>query len=83
MPGPATIRLRVNGEQREVAAGSSVEDLVRGLGHDSRAVAVERNGSILRRADYAATPLAAGDRIEIVRFVQGGRGVYNLPGVGR
>ncbi len=77
------IRLRVNGERREVAAGTSVEDLVRALGHDSRAVAVERNGAILRRAELGSTLLAEGDRLEIVRFVQGGRGVYNPSGVGR
>jgi thiamine biosynthesis protein ThiS len=33
---------------------------------------VERNGDLVPRARFAGTALAAGDRIEVVRFVQGG-----------
>ena len=47
-------------------------DLLAELGVDSRAVAVERNGDVLKRAQLASVELAAGDRLEIVRFVQGG-----------
>ena len=64
--------MRVNGRQREVAPGSSVEDLLRELGLHPRAVAVEHNRDILKRPAYASTLLAEGDRLEIVRFVQGG-----------
>ena len=42
----------------------------RGLRSDR--VAVERNGAIVPRAEFAATVLEAGDRLEIVRFVGGG-----------
>jgi len=35
-------------------------------------VAVEVNGDILPRARYAERPLAPGDRVEVVHFVQGG-----------
>ena len=66
------VEVRVNGESRRLPAGASVEELVRGLGRDPRTVAVEHNGEILRRAAYATTRLAAGDRLEIVHFVQGG-----------
>jgi thiamine biosynthesis protein ThiS len=62
----------LNGEPHRLPAGSTLLDLVAGLGRDPRTVAVERNGEIVRRADYAATPLAAGDRLEVVHFVQGG-----------
>jgi thiamine biosynthesis protein ThiS len=68
--GPLDIVL--NGEPHRLPAGSTLLDLVAGLGRDPRTVAVERNGEIVRRADYAATPLAAGDRLEVVHFVQGG-----------
>ena len=64
--------LQVNGEPREVAPGATVADLLAGLGRDPRTVAVERNGELLPRAAFAATRLAAGDRIEVVHFVQGG-----------
>jgi len=66
------IDLIVNGEPRQVSGGSTIADLVSGLGSDPRTVAVERNGDLVPRVQFAGTPLAAGDRIEVVRFVQGG-----------
>ena len=67
------IEVVVNGETRWVAAGSTVTALIEGLGLPPLAVAVEHNGVILKRASYASTGLTAGDRLEVVRFVQGGR----------
>lgn len=64
--------LWLNGEPHEVAADATVLDLVTSLGRDPRTVAVERNGELLPRAAYPATRLAAGDRLEMVHFVQGG-----------
>ena len=64
--------VQLNGEPHRVPAGSTVLDLVAGLGRDPRTVAVERNGTIVRRAQYGETGLAAGDRLEVVHFVQGG-----------
>ena len=64
--------VQLNGEPYQVPAGSTVLDLVAGLGRDPRTVAVERNGAIVRRADYGATGLEGGDRLEVVHFVQGG-----------
>ena len=68
----ASVEIVLNGEPYRLPAGASVLDLVTGLGRDPRTVAVERNEAIVRRPDYAATTLAAGDRIEVVHFVQGG-----------
>jgi thiamine biosynthesis protein ThiS len=62
----------LNGEARRLAEGATVLDLLAELGRDPRTVAVERNGDIVRRPDYGATVLAAGDRLEVVHFVQGG-----------
>lgn len=67
-------RVFVNGELREVAAGSTVLDLLTEMGRHPRTVAVEHNGEILPRERYPATRLAEDDRLEIVGFVQGGRG---------
>ncbi len=76
MPEPSAKRLALvlNGEPYEVAEDATVLDLVTGLGRDPRTVAVERNGELLPRASYQATRLAAGDRLEVVHFVQGGAG---------
>jgi sulfur carrier protein len=67
-----SIALSVNGEPWRGTAGATVGDLLRQLGLDARLVAVELNGEILPRGERAARPLRAGDRLEVVRFVQGG-----------
>lgn len=66
------MRLTVNGEPRTFGNIAHVADLVISLGLDPRKVAVERNLEIVPRSSYAATPLAEGDRIEIVHFIGGG-----------
>jgi sulfur carrier protein len=68
----AVLDLILNGEPHRVREGATVADLVTGLGSDPRTVAVERNGDLVPRARFAGTVLVAGDRIEVVRFVQGG-----------
>lgn len=66
------LEIVLNGETRQMTEGATLLDLLAGLGRDPRTVAVERNGEIVRRAEYATTILAAGDRLEVVHFVQGG-----------
>ena len=65
------MQLTINGELRDVTSQTMLE-LLDGLGIDPRKVAVEYNGEILPKAEYGATLLAGGDRIEIVHFVGGG-----------
>jgi thiamine biosynthesis protein ThiS len=64
--------LAVNGEPQRLPEGATVLDLLAAVGRDPRTVAVERNGLIVRRADYGETRLGSGDRLEVVHFVQGG-----------
>ena len=64
--------LTVNGEPQRLPAGATVLDLLATVGRDPRTVAVERNGLIVRRAEYGETRLGPGDRLEVVHFVQGG-----------
>jgi sulfur carrier protein len=35
-------------------------------------IAVEHNGQIVQRARWSDTPIASGDRLEVVHFVGGG-----------
>ena len=65
------MRIRVNGEHREVEA-ATILALVEELGLDVRKVAVERNLEIVPRSLHAATALVEGDRVELVQFVGGG-----------
>src|SRR5579862_5188543 len=62
----------INGEARAVAASATVEALLAELGIDRRKVAVERNLEIVPRSAYAQTPIAEGDKFEIVHFIGGG-----------
>lgn len=66
------MQLTINGEIRAVENAPDVAALVSALGLDLRKVAVELNLEIVPRSLYAQTPLADGDRIEIVQFVGGG-----------
>ena len=67
------VRVTVNGEARVLAEdAASVAALVRSLGFEGKRVAVERNGEIVPKSRYDATPLADGDTLEIVRAVGGG-----------
>ncbi|HVY44745.1 MAG TPA: sulfur carrier protein ThiS [Minicystis sp.] len=62
----------VNGERREVPAGTTVRGLVELLALGSGPVAVEKNGDVVPRAEHATTGLSDGDVVEIVHFVGGG-----------
>lgn len=66
------MQLTINGEARQFDALTDVATLVNVLGLDPRKVAIELNLEIVPRSTYAATPLADGDRIEIVHFIGGG-----------
>jgi thiamine biosynthesis protein ThiS len=66
------ITVTVNGEKREVPAGSNVESLLGHLGIGANRVAIERNLEIMPRAQWAATQVQPGDQFEIVHFVGGG-----------
>lgn len=63
----------VNGEERTVAAGSTISDLLRELDVSADVVVVEHNRQIVRdRALLDTLVLATGDSVEIVHFVGGG-----------
>ena len=66
------IDLRLNGSPHRIPCVMTLLELVESIGCDPQAVAVEVNGDIVRRAHLAATEVAAGDCVEVVRFVQGG-----------
>ena len=66
------MRVQVNGEPRELPAGSTIASLLSALGLADRPVAVERNMEIVPRGRHAETALAEGDALEVVQFVGGG-----------
>lgn len=66
------MRVELNGEPKELAEGATLLSLIEQLSLAPERVAVELNRDVVRRADWPATPLADGDRVEIVHFVGGG-----------
>lgn len=66
------MHVSVNGETREIPEGTTIRGLVELLGLKGDRIAVERNLSVVPRAQHAETKLEEGDRLEIVTFVGGG-----------
>jgi thiamine biosynthesis protein ThiS len=68
----ATIRVTVNGEEREVRRGLTVASFLESIGLHPGLVVVERNREILDRSRYGAVEIGDGDVLELVHFVGGG-----------
>lgn len=66
------IAIRVNGDEREIPAGLTVERLLEHLSLNPRMIVVEHNGEILRRESLSETDVRPGDSLELVHFVGGG-----------
>jgi thiamine biosynthesis protein ThiS len=66
------MQITVNGAPQTVADAATVADLVRQFQLIPERVAVEVNERLVRRATFAETRLAPGDRVEIVTLVGGG-----------
>ncbi|HYP59723.1 MAG TPA: sulfur carrier protein ThiS [Thermomicrobiales bacterium] len=68
----SSIAVILNGKRRDVASDQTIAGLLDDLDLRERLVVVERNGSIVNRADFATTSLEVGDVLEVVHFVGGG-----------
>jgi sulfur carrier protein len=66
------LTLSVNGTATRVDDAATVADVIAKIGAAGKRIAVERNGEIVPRSRYAATPVRDGDRLEIVGAVGGG-----------
>ncbi|HEX2498371.1 MAG TPA: sulfur carrier protein ThiS [Actinomycetes bacterium] len=78
-----TVRVSINGESRELAAGTTVADVVAELAPPSnhgtappkgtaRGIAVAVNDEVVPRTAWPDTVLAEADRVEVLTAVQGG-----------
>ena len=64
--------MRVNGKQVELKESVALEKFLESNGYALTKVAVELNGKIVPRKEYAVTILQETDALEIVCFVGGG-----------
>lgn len=68
------IDIVVNGVPRTVPSGLTIEGLLRQLNRDPSVpgIAIALADRVVRRADWAETPVSNGDRLEIITAAQGG-----------
>ena len=66
------MNIYVNGEPREIAPGTALDTVVRTLTPAPSGVAAALNATVVPRAQWPRTPLADGDRVEVLTAVQGG-----------
>jgi sulfur carrier protein len=70
------MQLTLNGTTQEFSTlqtGATLQNLLDHLALKGDRIAVELNGNIVSRAGWAVTELTAGDKLEVVHFVGGGR----------
>lgn len=68
-----SLKLFINGQAREFSLGqTTLNALVETLGLTGKRIAIELNGEIVPRSQFATTPLVSGDKLEIVGAVGGG-----------
>ena len=66
------MKIEVNGEPRELSAGTTVADLIDQLSLTGKRLAVELNEDIVPRSQHADIRLNDGDRVEVVHAIGGG-----------
>lgn len=66
------ITIKLNGEDMEIDAGSSIENLIETADIKSKMFVVEKNREIIYKPDYATCRLTEGDSVEVVTFFGGG-----------
>jgi sulfur carrier protein len=69
-----TVSVTINGDRRDVPAGTTVAGIVAGLHNapEGRGVAVAVEGEVVPRAQWPCTELREGAAVEVVVAVQGG-----------
>jgi thiamine biosynthesis protein ThiS len=72
MSDQRTIRIHLNGADRDVEADHTVHTLIESLDLHPALIVVELNREILSRDLYEKAPVQEGDTIELVHFVGGG-----------
>jgi sulfur carrier protein len=66
------MRLTINGDERQLADGATIDALLAELEVRRDGIAVAVNDDVVPRAEHASRTLADGDRLEIIVAVAGG-----------
>ena len=63
--------VKINGKQMDMV-GKTLAAYLASTHYDPKRIAVERNGEIVPKSQYAGIVLQDGDTVEVVSFVGGG-----------
>jgi thiazole synthase len=76
------MKIELNGRPRELTGAATLADAVRESGADeqARGVAVALDGEVVPRQEWSSTPLAEGQRVEVLAAIQGGAESWQLGG---
>jgi len=66
------MNILLNGEPRDIAAGTTLSELLVELEMSQQRIAVEINLNIIPRSQHSETVLQADDKVEVVRAIGGG-----------
>jgi len=68
----STIKIILNGEERQINLGLTIKNLVEELELDLEKIAVEKDLEIVNIDEFEKVLIDEGSRIEIVHFIGGG-----------
>ena len=66
------ITININGSTRQLSESISIATLIEDMNLTGKRIALERNGEIVPRSNYAIQNLSDGDKLEVVVAVGGG-----------
>ncbi|MBN2870881.1 MAG: sulfur carrier protein ThiS [Campylobacterales bacterium] len=66
------MQIKVNGEMRELAEGTTLHELIVSLGLESKVMAAAVNMQIVKQDAWNSAVLHEGDAVELLDFVGGG-----------
>ena len=68
------LTITLNGEAVTFDEGTTLDEVVRSLGHDPTrpGVAAAIDGTVVRRRTWPDTPMRGGEHVEVLTAVQGG-----------
>lgn len=66
------ITIVLNGQDKQIASGSNIEQLLQILNLENKRLAVEINQQIISRSNFNSHTLKESDRVEIVQAIGGG-----------
>ena len=66
------MHITLNGEEKSLKEGTSLNQLLEQLGIEGKRIAVEINREIIPKSEHAQYEIRDGDKIEVVHAIGGG-----------